>query len=53
MSPGSRENGNRGLNFKEVWTHAELMKQDGIYHRFVDSRRQAIGWKIKPELLRE
>ena len=27
-------------------THAELMKQDGIYHRFVDSRRQAIGWKI-------
>ena len=27
-------------------THDELMKQDGIYRRFVDSRRQAIGWKI-------
>lgn len=28
-------------------THDELMKQDGIYQRFVDSRIQAIGWKIK------
>ena len=27
-------------------THEELMKQDGIYRRFVDSRRQATGWKI-------
>lgn len=27
-------------------THDELMKQDGIYRRFVGSRRQAIGWKI-------
>ena len=27
-------------------THDELMKQDGIDRRFVDSRRQAIGWKI-------
>lgn len=27
-------------------THDELMQQDGIYRRFVDSRRQAIGWKI-------
>ena len=27
-------------------THCELMKQDGIYRRFVDSRKQAIGWKI-------
>ena len=27
-------------------THDELVKQDGIYRRFVDSRRQAIGWKI-------
>ncbi len=26
--------------------HDELMKQDGIYRRFVDSRIQAIGWKI-------
>lgn len=26
--------------------HDELMKQDGIYRRFVDARRQAIGWKI-------
>ena len=30
-------------------THDELMKQDGIYRRFVDSRRQAIGWKIGAE----
>ena len=27
-------------------THDELMQQDGIYRWFVDSRRQAIGWKI-------
>ena len=27
-------------------THDELMKQEGIYRRFVDSRKQAIGWKI-------
>ncbi len=27
-------------------THDELMKRDGIYSRFVDSRRKAIGWKI-------
>ena len=27
-------------------THEELMEQEGIYRRFVDSRRQAIGWKI-------
>ncbi|NLL49900.1 MAG: ABC transporter ATP-binding protein [Eubacteriaceae bacterium] len=27
-------------------THDDLMKQDGIYQRFVDSRREAIGWKI-------
>ncbi|WP_315524718.1 ABC transporter ATP-binding protein [Pseudoramibacter alactolyticus] len=27
-------------------THDELVRQEGIYRRFVDSRRQAIGWKI-------
>ena len=27
-------------------THDELINQDGIYRRFVDSRRKAIGWKI-------
>lgn len=27
-------------------THQELMAREGIYRRFVDSRRQAIGWKI-------
>ena len=27
-------------------THDELMAQEGIYRKFVDSRRQAIGWKI-------
>ena len=27
-------------------THDELVREGGIYRRFVDSRRQAIGWKI-------
>lgn len=27
-------------------THDELVKQDGIYRRFVVERRQAAGWKI-------
>ena len=27
-------------------THAELMKQDGLYRRFVGIREEAIGWKI-------
>ena len=27
-------------------THDELMKQDGIYHRFISGREQAVGWKI-------
>ncbi|RKM60902.1 ABC transporter ATP-binding protein [Butyrivibrio sp. XB500-5] len=26
--------------------HSELAAQDGIYKRFIDSRRQAVGWKI-------
>ena len=27
-------------------THDDLVKQNGIYRRFVDSRQKAIGWKI-------
>ncbi len=27
-------------------THEELMMREGVYRRFVNSRRQAIGWKI-------
>ena len=27
-------------------THEELMKSDGIYRRFVNSRETAIGWKV-------
>lgn len=27
-------------------THEELMKQEGIYRRFVDSRKLAVSWKI-------
>ena len=27
-------------------THDELMRQDGIYRRFVESREQAVEWKI-------
>lgn len=27
-------------------THAELIRQDGIYSRFVQSGEQAVGWKV-------
>ena len=27
-------------------THEKLMKQEGIYKRFVDARQQAVSWKI-------
>lgn len=27
-------------------THRELMQQEGIYRRFVDSRQKAVSWKI-------
>ena len=27
-------------------THEQLMKQEGIYKRFVDARQQAVGWKL-------
>ena len=27
-------------------THDQLMEQGGIYRRFVESRKQAIGWKV-------
>ena len=28
-------------------THAELIRQDGIYRNFVSERREAAGWKVK------
>ena len=27
-------------------THEHLMKQEGIYKRFVDARQQAVSWKL-------
>lgn len=27
-------------------THEQLMKQEGIYKRFVDAREQAVSWKL-------
>lgn len=27
-------------------THEQLMTEDGIYHRFVESRELAVGWKV-------
>ena len=30
-------------------THQALMQQDGLYRRFVDIRKQAIGWQISVE----
>lgn len=30
-------------------THRGLMKQDGLYRRFVDIREQAIGWRLEGE----
>lgn len=28
-------------------THNELMKQQGLYSRFVNIREQAIGWRLE------
>ena len=30
----------------QAGTHDELMKEDGIYRRFVECRREAVSWKI-------
>ena len=30
----------------QTGTHDELMKEDGIYRRFVEGRREAVSWKI-------
>lgn len=30
-------------------THQALMQQEGLYRRFVDIRKQAIGWQISVE----
>ncbi len=27
-------------------THEELIRQEGIYKRFVDARTQAVGWRL-------
>lgn len=27
-------------------THEELLRQDGIYRRFITGREQAAGWKL-------
>ena len=27
-------------------THSELMKEDGIYRRFISGREQAVSWKL-------
>ena len=27
-------------------THEELMKQNGIYRRFITGREKAVGWKL-------
>ena len=27
-------------------THEQLMRQEGIYKRFMDSRQQAVSWKL-------
>lgn len=27
-------------------THEQLMQQGGIYHRFIQSRALAVGWKV-------
>jgi len=30
-------------------THDELMKQDGIYRRFIGGREKAVSWKLKAD----
>ncbi|MBT9804182.1 MULTISPECIES: hypothetical protein [Blautia] len=27
-------------------THEQLMRQEGIYKRFMDARQQAVSWKL-------
>ena len=33
-------------NIVQQGTHEQLMKQEGIYKRFVDARQQAVSWKL-------
>ena len=28
-------------------THTELIKQEGLYRRFVEAREQALGWRLE------
>ena len=30
--------------------HDQLMKEDGIYKRFVDARKKAVSWKLEGSL---
>ena len=34
------------LSLVQQGTHEQLMKQEGIYKRFVDARQQAVSWKL-------
>lgn len=30
----------------EIGTHEQLMNQEGTYKRFIDTRKQAVSWKL-------
>lgn len=36
------------INQKDIHigTHESLMKEEGIYRRFVESRQKAVSWKL-------
>ena len=46
----SKESKEKGVSSAYSTNHDQLMKEDGIYKRFVDTRKKAVSWKLEGSL---